>query len=101
MFALVRSNTPGGWERGGRGDGHSIMLASKAGAFKDIVGNEVKQDAIADVSESDDVIHPLLNSVHVHYGYGLVTFYFSETIDVTPEGLINKSLIYFQMFQMM
>ena len=37
---------------------------------------------------------PVFTAAEIHYGLGYVRLFFSETVDITPEGLFDLSNIY-------
>ena len=82
-LAIAISNTSGG-------DGTPIIFDAKYGAVQDIATNPNLGDTII-VKEIPDTILPQATSASVDYDSGILTIFFSETIDSTPKTLVDVS----------
>ena len=76
------------------GDGSQLRLHFYDSAFKDVAltGNSEMNDLL--VTETCDVNPPIFTSAEIHYGLGYVILRFSETVDITPEGMFDLSNIF-------
>ena len=76
------------------GDGSQLRLHFYDSAFKDVglTGNSEDYDVL--VAETCDTTLPVFTAAEIHYGLGYVRLFFSETVDITPEGLFDLSNIY-------
>ena len=57
-----------------------------------LTGNSEVYDVL--VAETCDTTLPVFTAAEIHYGLGYVRLFFSETVDITPEGLFDLSNIY-------
>ena len=80
--ALALSGTPGG-------DGTAIVLNILGNALQDFGGIGNLQDGNVTVIESDDILKPTILSAQLDYGNGVLIVDASETIDATPDSLVN------------
>ena len=76
------------------GDGSKNLVNAMANLLMDIALNRNIETLGVDITESPDLIQPTLQAVAIDYDQpSVVSLTFSETIDVAPAELINKSLI--------
>ena len=88
MLRLLLSNTPGG-------DGIDPVVADfDAGALKDVGTNPTDAVNGIPVSESADVIVPIVYNGTVNLSTGLVQIFASETIDTTPASKVVAENIF-------
>ena len=85
--AISVSGTPGG-------NGSAIVFDAAYSAFRDIGGNGNDDVFNLAVVETNDTIAPLLERAAIDYGTGIVTFSFSETIDITPLTMVDLSKLH-------
>jgi hypothetical protein len=76
------------------GDGSQLRLHFHDTAFKDVAltGNSEIYDLL--VTETCDVDPPVFTSAEIHYGLGYVILRFSETVDITPQGMFDLSNVF-------
>jgi hypothetical protein len=83
--AIVSSNVPGG-------DGSKTLVDAFAGLLFDIGLNENIETLAIDVTETADLIVPTLQQAKIFYDQpAMLQLTFSETIDVFPANLIDKT----------
>jgi hypothetical protein len=82
--AIEFSGTPGG-------DGRSVYLDILAGSLTDLAGNDILPTLNISVSESADILVPVLLSGKIDYSNGLLTITAQETIDASS---VDTSKIY-------